>query len=90
MGGSQKLVCELTLRDGRVVWDLNGLARGRWQVTRSIPNGMGSFRHVADGARPVVAATRNLFSSSRLTILSQRVSRFYDRLNFNTVREAGL
>ncbi len=24
--GTQKLVCELTLRDGRVVWDLNGLA----------------------------------------------------------------
>lgn len=31
MDGSQKLVCELTLRDGRVVWDLNGLARGPWQ-----------------------------------------------------------
>jgi len=31
MEGSQKLLCELTLRDGRVVWDLNGLARGPWQ-----------------------------------------------------------
>jgi len=31
MEGSQKLVCELTLRAGRVVWDLNGLARGPWQ-----------------------------------------------------------
>ena len=31
MDGSQKLVCELTLRDGKVVWDLNGLARGKWQ-----------------------------------------------------------
>jgi dihydroorotase len=31
MDGSQKLVCELTLRDGKVVWDLNGVARGRWQ-----------------------------------------------------------
>jgi len=31
MEGSRKLVCELTVRDGRVVWDLNGLARGPWQ-----------------------------------------------------------
>lgn len=26
MEGNKKLVCELTLRDGKVVWDLNGLA----------------------------------------------------------------
>ena len=26
MRGSEKLECELTLRDGRVVWDLNGIA----------------------------------------------------------------
>ena len=25
--GDQKLVCELTLRDGKVVWDLNGISR---------------------------------------------------------------
>jgi dihydroorotase len=31
LGGDRKLVCELTLRSGRVLWDLNGLARGRWQ-----------------------------------------------------------
>jgi hypothetical protein len=31
MDGSQKLVCELTLRAGKVVWDLNGLARDKWQ-----------------------------------------------------------
>jgi dihydroorotase len=28
--GSQKLTCELTLRDGRVVWDLNGITRDDW------------------------------------------------------------
>ncbi|HZT33030.1 MAG TPA: amidohydrolase/deacetylase family metallohydrolase [Bryobacteraceae bacterium] len=28
--GHQKLVAELTLRDGRVVWDLNGLTREDW------------------------------------------------------------
>jgi dihydroorotase len=28
----QRLVCELTLRDGRVVYDLNGLSRPDWQT----------------------------------------------------------
>jgi dihydroorotase len=28
----KKLVCELTLRDGKVVWDLNGLARPDWET----------------------------------------------------------
>jgi dihydroorotase len=31
MAGHQKLVCELTLRDGRIVWDLNGIAREDWK-----------------------------------------------------------
>lgn len=29
--GTQKLECELTVRDGRVVWDLNGIAAPDWQ-----------------------------------------------------------
>ena len=28
--GNQKLTCELTLRDGKVVWDLNGMTRPDW------------------------------------------------------------
>ena len=31
LNGSQKLVAELTIRAGRVVWDLNGLAADNWQ-----------------------------------------------------------
>jgi dihydroorotase len=31
MNGSQKLVAELTIRAGRVVWDLNGLSADDWQ-----------------------------------------------------------
>ena len=31
MKGTQRLICELTLRDGKVVWDLNGLAAGDWE-----------------------------------------------------------
>jgi dihydroorotase len=30
LDGSEKLICELTLRDGRVVYDLNGLTSERW------------------------------------------------------------
>jgi len=33
--GTQKLVCEMTIRDGSVVWDLNGLARIPWQERTS-------------------------------------------------------
>jgi dihydroorotase len=32
MRGSQKLVCELTLRDGKVVYDLNGITRPDWDT----------------------------------------------------------
>jgi dihydroorotase len=31
-GGTRKLVCEMTLRDGKVVYDLNGLARPAWDT----------------------------------------------------------
>jgi len=30
--GAQRLTCELTVRDGLVVWDLNGLARADWDT----------------------------------------------------------
>jgi dihydroorotase len=30
MSGDEKLVCELTVRDGQVVWDLNGITREDW------------------------------------------------------------
>ena len=29
--GTKKIVCELTLRDGTVVWDLNGISRPEWE-----------------------------------------------------------
>jgi len=34
--GDRKLVCELTLRDGKIVYDLNGLARPDW---KTLPRG---------------------------------------------------
>src|SRR5579883_2121172 len=30
MTGTRKLVCELTVHDGQVVWDLNGITRDEW------------------------------------------------------------
>ena len=32
MEGSQKLECELTIREGNVVWDLNGISRPYWII----------------------------------------------------------
>jgi dihydroorotase len=37
MAGNEKLICELTVRDGRVVWDLNGITREDW-------TGLGQYR----------------------------------------------
>jgi len=31
INGGQKLVCELTLREGKVVWDLNGISMPEWK-----------------------------------------------------------
>jgi dihydroorotase len=35
MKGDQKLIAELTLREGRVVWDLNGMTARDWQDAKS-------------------------------------------------------
>jgi dihydroorotase len=37
MSGNQKLICELTLKDGKVVYDLNGITHDDWQKTSSAP-----------------------------------------------------
>jgi dihydroorotase len=42
LGGDRKFVCELTLKDGRVVYDLNGITRSDWTT---LPPG-----HEAQGA----------------------------------------
>jgi dihydroorotase len=32
MGGNQKFECELTIKGGKVVYDLNGLSRPDWKT----------------------------------------------------------
>jgi len=34
--GSQKLECELTVREGQVVWDLNGISRPDWETMPAV------------------------------------------------------
>jgi len=34
MRGTKKLVAEMTLRDGQVVWDPNGMSREDWDHAR--------------------------------------------------------
>ena len=42
MQGTRKLECELTVRNGRVVWDLNGITREDWE-------GLGKYLAQGDG-----------------------------------------
>ena len=39
MNGTQKLECELTIRAGQVVWDLNGRAATDWTTMPATPQG---------------------------------------------------
>lgn len=34
IGGDKKLACELTLRKGKVVWDLNGISMQEWETNK--------------------------------------------------------
>jgi len=52
MEGTERLVCELTLRDGKVVYDLNGLTRPDWQ---SLP---GDYRATGDPRWDAVPGSR--------------------------------
>ena len=52
MDGSEKLICELTLRDGRVVYDLNGISRPDW---RTLPK---NYKSTADPRWDAVSPRR--------------------------------
>jgi dihydroorotase len=44
MQGTQKLECELTVRDGLVMWDLNGITREDWEKLGARYTGQGDRR----------------------------------------------
>ncbi len=50
--GKQKLVCELTLKDGRVVYDLNGITRPDWDTLPRDYRQTGDARWDAISPRP--------------------------------------
>ena len=50
--GTQKLTCELTLRDGKVVYDLNGITRPEWDTLPRDYRQTGDARWDGISARP--------------------------------------
>jgi dihydroorotase len=54
--GTQKLTCELTLRDGKVVYDLNGITRPDWTTLPPNYPRVGDARW--DALTPAPAARR--------------------------------
>jgi dihydroorotase len=58
LDGTRKLVCELTVRGGKVVYDLNGMTRERWDKIPADSRGAGDPRW--DGfSRPPTAPRNN-------------------------------
>jgi dihydroorotase len=57
MPGTQKLTCEMTLRDGRIVYELNGLSRPNWDT---LPKGYRATGNVRwDWTRDLGLGRRN-------------------------------
>jgi dihydroorotase len=52
MQGTRKLTCELTLREGKVVYDLNGISRPDW---RTLPQG---YRQTGDPRWDAISPAR--------------------------------
>jgi dihydroorotase len=56
--GKRKLVCELTLRDGKVVYDLNGVTSSDWDLLPRDYKQMGDARWDAISPRPPARGRR--------------------------------
>ncbi|HYK87746.1 MAG TPA: amidohydrolase/deacetylase family metallohydrolase [Acidobacteriota bacterium] len=57
MDGTQKLTCELTLREGKVVYDLNGITRPEWNALPKDYRQTGDTRWDAVSPRPRAKGT---------------------------------
>jgi dihydroorotase len=64
MMGTKKLVCELTLRDGKVVYDLNGLSADMWDATQHSADERQSARWTTFNERPFGASRGQRFPVS--------------------------
>ena len=55
MDSTERLMCELTVRDGKIVYDLNGISRPDW---RSLPKDYGPIGDAKwDGLNPKPGST---------------------------------
>jgi dihydroorotase len=61
--GTQKLICQLTVRAGKVVYDLNGISADIWNAKESSDPKLAK-RWTSFTERPFGGATRRLFPSS--------------------------
>lgn len=64
MMGTKKLVCELTLRDGKIVYDLNGISADRWDATTHSADERQSRRWTTFNERPFGATRGQRFPQS--------------------------
>jgi dihydroorotase len=62
--GTKKLVCELTLRDGKIVYDLNGLSADMWDATEHSADQRQSSRWTTFTERPFGATRGHHFPVS--------------------------
>ncbi len=64
MMSNRKLVCELTLKDGKVVYDLNGLSADMWDATQHSADERQSRRWTTFNERPFGATQGKRFPTS--------------------------
>ena len=64
MMGTQKLSCELTLKDGKVVYDLNGISADMWDATKHSADESQSRRWTTFNERPFGATRGQRFPTS--------------------------
>jgi dihydroorotase len=51
LDGKEKLLCEITIKDGRIVYDLNGMSASRWDAAPD-PNAKEAWRWTSFAAHP--------------------------------------
>ncbi len=64
MFGSQKLVCQMTIKDGKIVYDLNGLSADMWDATQHSADERQARRWTVFNERPFGASHGQRFPTS--------------------------
>ena len=64
MMGSKKLDCQLTIRDGRIVYDLNGISADAWDAKKHTADATKARRWTTFNERPMAAEKGERFPAS--------------------------